>query len=78
MLSRNSIYLAKETLMNSDENMAPSPVQPLSGQGVLRISRSVNRFIGTKTVIKFGNWNVRTLRQEGINEELGSIFNDTI
>jgi len=54
--------------------MAPSPLQPLSGQGVLRISRSVNRFISAKTVIKIGNWNVRTLRQEGKVEELVSNF----
>ncbi|XP_069984623.1 uncharacterized protein [Penaeus vannamei] len=61
--------------MNSeDENMAPNTVQALSGHGMLRISRSVNRFIGTKTVIKFGNWNVRRLRQERIIEKLVSNF----
>jgi len=61
--------------MNSgDENMAPNTVQALSGQGVLRISRSVNRFISAKTAIKIGNWNVKTLRQEVIMEELVSNF----
>ena len=44
--------------------MAPSPVQPLNRQGVRRISRSAQRqnsFVSAKSIIKIGNWNVRTL-----------------
>lgn len=75
MAKRPFTYLAKETLMNSeDENMVPRTVQPFNGQGVLRISQSVNRFISAKTAIKFGNWNVRTLKLEGKIEELVSYF----
>lgn len=54
--------------------MAANPVQPLTGQGVLGISWSLGRLISAKTAIKIGNWNVRTLRQEVIMEELVSNF----
>ena len=54
--------------------MAPSPVQPLSRQGVRRISRSSNSFISAKQEIKIGNWNVRTLNQDGKIEELVVAF----
>ena len=67
--------------MNSqNEEMALSPVQPFSGQRVRRISRLAskkkNKFINPKTKIKLGNWNVRTLHQEGKLEQLTTAFDE--
>ena len=69
--------LAIETLMNyRRRRLAPSPVQPFRGQGVLRISRSPNSFINAKKAIKIGNWNVRTLNRDGKIDELIKVFQD--
>ena len=60
-----------------NEEMALSPVQPFSGRRVQRISRLANKknqFINPKMKIKLGNWNVRTLNQEGKLEQLTSVF----
>ena len=69
---------AYETSMDSQhEEMALSPVQPFSGRRVQRISRLANKknkFINPKMKIKLGNWNVRTLNQEGKLEQLTSVF----
>ena len=66
---------AYETSMNSrNVEMALSPVQPLSGRRVRRISRLVNKFINPKTKINIGNWNVRTLHQDGKLEQLLAVF----
>ena len=63
--------------MNSvNLGMAPSPVQPLNGQGVLRIPRSINSFINAKNTVKIANWNVRTLNRDGKIDELVSVFQD--
>ena len=63
---------------NTPTAMAPIPVKPLSGQGVLRISRlpnfKDNNLLSAKTELSFGNWNVRTLRQDGKLEELVTEF----
>ena len=61
--------------MNSQSRtLASSSVQPLSGQGVLRIPRVQNSFISAKNSLKIGNWNVRTLNQDGKIEELVDNF----
>ena len=64
------------------ENMAPSPVQPLNGQGVLRISRlemdglpdddlsQEIRIRNRKTPLTFATWNVRSLHRDGALEDL--------
>ena len=68
-------YLAIETEMNYvQRRLAPSPVQPLNGQGVRRIPRSSNTLIHPKNSIKIGNWNVRSLNRDGKIEELVKVF----
>ena len=54
--------------------MAPSPVHPLDRQGVLRISGLSNYFISAEREMKIGNWNVRTVNQDGKIEELVVAF----
>ena len=54
-----------------NENLAPSPVQPLSGQGVLRIPRLAAERIGDRirhpeqTLLKIGTYNVGTMTGKG-------------
>ena len=65
-------------MISTTTAMAPIPVKPLNGQGVLRISRfpSVkdNSLLSAKSEISIGNWNVRTLRQDGKLEEMVAEF----
>ena len=69
-MAKFSLISAKETKMDSHNITVPSPGQPLDRQGLLRISLSPNSFICAKRGIKIGNWNVRTLNQDGKIEEL--------
>ena len=55
-----------KTIMSLEENMAPSPGQ----KGVLRISR----FLNSKTILRIGNWNVRTLTQIGKIQQVEKQF----
>ena len=65
-------------MMNSNNATAPIPVKPLNRQGVLRISRfpsfKDNKLLSAKSETIIGNWNVRTLRQDGKLEELVAEF----
>ena len=61
-------------MVHTTETTVPSPRQPFNGQGVLRISGTMNSTSGKTTKLKIAIINISTMR--GIEEEVVDIMKE--